>query len=59
MESDIILEGFSNTDQQYRVRYMNFIGDDDSSVHTECCISDEGKQILMWFLGTKMYWCCF
>ena len=34
MESDIILEGFSKAEQQHGVRYINFIGDGDSSVHT-------------------------
>ena len=34
MESDIILEGFSKAEQQHSVRYINFIGDGDSSVHT-------------------------
>ena len=34
MESDIILEGFSIAEQQHSVRYINFIGDGDSSVHT-------------------------
>ena len=34
MESDIILEGFRKAEQQHGLRYINFIGDGDSSVHT-------------------------
>ena len=34
MESDIILEGFCKAEQQHGLRYINFIGDGDSSVHT-------------------------
>jgi len=34
MESDIILEGFKTSEQQHGVRYINFIGDGDSSVHS-------------------------
>ena len=34
MESDIILEGFCLVEKQHGLRYTNFIGDGDSSVHT-------------------------
>lgn len=34
MESDIILEGFRVAEKQHGLRYTNFIGDGDSSVHT-------------------------
>lgn len=34
MESDIILEGFCKAEKQHGLRYTNFIGDGDSSVHT-------------------------
>ena len=34
MESDIILEGFCMAEKQHGLRYINFIGDGDSSVHT-------------------------
>ena len=34
MESDIVLEGFCKAEQQHGLRYINFIGDGDSSVHT-------------------------
>ena len=34
MEPDIILEGFCKAEQQHGLRYINFIGDGDSSVHT-------------------------
>ena len=34
MESDIILEGFCVAEKQHGLRYTNFIGDGDSSVHT-------------------------
>ena len=34
MESDIILEGFRMAEKQHGLRYTNFIGDGDSSVHT-------------------------
>ena len=34
MESDIILEGFCMAEKQHGLRYTNFIGDGDSSVHT-------------------------
>ena len=33
METDIILEGFLEVERVHRVRYTEFIGDDDSSVH--------------------------
>jgi len=33
MESDIILEGFKAAGQ-HDIRYLNFIGDGDSSVHS-------------------------
>ena len=34
MESDIILEGFCMAEKQHGLRYINCIGDGDSSVHT-------------------------
>jgi len=34
MEPDIILEGFKVAEQQHGIRYINFIGDGDSSVHS-------------------------
>lgn len=33
MESDIILEGFLAAEKQHGVRYINFVGDGDSSVY--------------------------
>ena len=33
MESDILLEGFTKAEKQHGLRYINFIGDGDSSVH--------------------------
>ena len=33
METDIILEGFLEVERVHRVRYTEFIGDGDSSVH--------------------------
>ena len=33
MESDIILKGFQQSEQQHGLRYIRFIGDGDSSVH--------------------------
>ena len=33
MESDIILRGFQDSEKQHDVRYTQFIGDGDSSVH--------------------------
>lgn len=34
MESDILLEGFLEAERVHGVRYINFVGDGDSSVHT-------------------------
>ena len=34
MESEIILEGFLQAERTHGVRYMKFVGDGDSSVHT-------------------------
>ena len=34
METGIIVEGFKNCDQQHGIRYISFIGDDDSSVYS-------------------------
>ena len=34
METDILLEGFMQAERVHGVRYINFIGDGDSSVHT-------------------------
>ena len=33
MEADIILEGFLEAEKVHGVRYMNFVGDGDSSVY--------------------------
>jgi len=33
METDIILNGFLLAEQQYGVRYINFVGDDDSFMY--------------------------
>jgi len=35
MEPDIILEDFRLAEHQHSVRYTKFIGDGDSSVHTQ------------------------
>lgn len=34
METDIIVEGFKNCEQQHGIRYTSFIGDGDSSVYS-------------------------
>ena len=39
MESDIILEGFKQSEEVHGVRYIRFIGDGDSSVYMECAIN--------------------
>ena len=36
METDIILEGFLEAEKVHGVHYTTFIGDGDSSVHSEC-----------------------
>ena len=42
MESDIILEEFRMVEQQQGVQYMKFIGDGDSSVHTQLIAAVSG-----------------
>lgn len=47
MESDIILEGFNEAEATHGVRYMNFVGDGDSSVYSTLiqCVPGWGRYI--------------
>ena len=42
MESDLILEGFLAAEKQHGVRYINFVGDGDSSVYPTLVLNVPG-----------------